>query len=92
MSTSELPYLAQGPLAEAFAEQSKDFAFLYDRGTFAAWVGTRWSIGDPENLLLKRAVNTYLGGCSRNTQSHPAKMITAACWLTRVSVKVSWTK
>lgn len=60
--TIELPYLAQGPLAEAFGEQTKDFAFLYDRGTFAAWVGTRWSIGDPENLLLKRAVNTYLGG------------------------------
>ena len=59
---SDLPYLAQGPLAEAFAEESHDFAFLYDRGTFAAWVGTRWSIGDPENLLLKRAVNTYLGG------------------------------
>ena len=59
---SDLPYLAQGPLAEAFAEQTKDFAFLYDRGTFAAWVGTRWSIGDPENLLLKRAVNNYLGG------------------------------
>lgn len=59
---TDLPYLAQGPLAEAFAEQTKDFAFLYDRGTFAAWVGTRWSIGDPENLLLKRAVNTYLGG------------------------------
>jgi|GEM_PF-5063321 len=59
---SDLPYLAQGPLAEAFADQSSDFAFLYDRGTFAAWVGTRWSIGDPENLLLKRAVNNYLGG------------------------------
>jgi len=62
MSTTDLPYLAQGPLAEAFAEQTNDFAFLYDRGTFAAWVGTRWSIGDPENLLLKRAVNNYLGG------------------------------
>lgn len=60
--TTALPYLAQGPLAEAFAEQSKDFAFLYDRGTFAAWVVTRWSIADPENLLLKRAVNSYLGG------------------------------
>jgi len=60
--TFDLPYLAQGPLAEAFAEQSKDFAFLYDRGVFAAWVGTRWSIGDPGDLLLKRAVNSYLGG------------------------------
>jgi len=61
-TVTELPYLAQGPLAEAFAEQTKDFAFLYDRGTFAAWVGTRWSIGDPGDLLLKRAVNSYLGG------------------------------
>lgn len=60
--STELPYLAQGPLAEAFVEQTNDFAFLYDRGTFAAWVGTRWSIGDPGDLLLKRAVNSYLGG------------------------------
>jgi putative DNA primase/helicase len=59
---TELPYLAQGPLADAFAEQSRDFAFLYDRGAFAAWVGTRWSIGDPGDLLLKRAVNSYLSG------------------------------
>src|SRR5215472_2847187 len=59
---TELPYLAQGPLAEAFAEQTRDFAFLYDRGAFAAWVGTRWSIGNPGDLLLKRAVNKYLGG------------------------------
>lgn len=58
----ELPYLAQGPLADAFAEHTRDFAFLYDRGAFAAWVGTRWSIGDPGDLLLKRAVNSYLGG------------------------------
>ena len=35
-TVTELPYLAQGPLAEAFAEQTRDFAFLYDRGTFAA--------------------------------------------------------
>jgi putative DNA primase/helicase len=57
-----LPYLAHGPLAEAFAEQSRDFVFLYDRGTYAAWVGSRWSIGDADGLLLKRAVNSYLSG------------------------------
>lgn len=59
---TDLPYLAQGPLAEAFAEHTQDFAFLYDRGILAAWVGSRWSVGDPQDLLLKRAVNTYLGG------------------------------
>jgi putative DNA primase/helicase len=58
----ELPYLAHGPLAEAFAEQSDDFAFLYDRGVYAAWVGTRWAIGDEDSLLLKRAVGTFLNG------------------------------
>src|SRR5436305_1700393 len=58
----ELPFLAHGPLAESFAEQSRDFAFLYDRGITAAWVGTRWSIGDANDLLLKRAVNSYMGG------------------------------
>jgi putative DNA primase/helicase len=62
MPITELPYLAHGPLAEAFAYQTRDFAFLYDRGITAAWVGTRWSIGDAEDLLLKRAVNSYLGG------------------------------
>jgi hypothetical protein len=61
MSTPELPYLAQGPLADAFAEHTKDFAFLYDRGAFAAWVGTRWSIGDPGDLLLKRAAKRGRG-------------------------------
>jgi P4 family phage/plasmid primase-like protien len=59
---TDLPYLAHGPIAQAFAEQTKDFAFLYDRGTFAAWVGTRWSIGDPMDLKLKGAVNSYLNG------------------------------
>ena len=59
---NDLPFLAQGPLAEAFAEQTQDFAFLYDRGILAAWVGSRWGVGDPQDLLLKRAVNTYLGG------------------------------
>ncbi len=58
----ELPYLAHGPLGESFAEQTQDFCFLYDRGTTAAWVGSRWSIGDPEDLLLKRAVGSYLNG------------------------------
>lgn len=59
---TDLPYLAHGPIAQAFAEQTQDFAFLYDRGVFAAWVGTRWSIGDPMDLKLKGAVNHFLNG------------------------------
>ena len=60
--TNDLPYVAHSPLAQAFVEQTRDFGFLYDRGTTAAWVGSRWSIGDPEDLLLKRAVAAYLNG------------------------------
>ncbi len=56
----QLPYIAHGPLAESFAEQTEDFAFLYDRGTYAAYVQSRWSIGDRHGLLLRKAVNQFL--------------------------------
>jgi putative DNA primase/helicase len=55
----ELPYLAHGPIAQSFAEQTKDFGYLYDRGQSAAWVGSRWSIGDRGDLLLKAAIGEY---------------------------------
>lgn len=56
----ELPYLAHGPIAEAFAERSEDFGYLYDRGQSVAWVGSRWSAGDKGDLLLKGAIGRYL--------------------------------
>jgi putative DNA primase/helicase len=55
-----LPYLAHGPLAEAFAEQSRDFGYLYDRGQSVAYVGSRWSVGDKHDFLLKAAIGKYL--------------------------------
>ena len=57
---SELPFLAHGPIAQAFAEQTRDFAYLYDRGQSVAWVGSRWSVGDKGDLLLKAAIGSYL--------------------------------
>jgi putative DNA primase/helicase len=69
---ADLPYIAQASIAEAFAEQTRDFAFLYDRGTFAAWVGTRWSIGDPQDLKLKGAVNSYMSGLYPQYETVPA--------------------
>lgn len=57
---SSLPFLAHGPIAQAFAEQTRDYAFLYDRGQSAAWRGSRWVMGDKHDLLLKGSVNTFL--------------------------------
>lgn len=59
MATIELPYLAHGPIGQAFAEQSKDFGYLYDRGQSIAWVKSRWSVGDKGDLLLKAAIGDY---------------------------------
>jgi putative DNA primase/helicase len=58
--TSDLPYLAHAPIAQAFAEQTEDFGYLYDRGQSVAWVGSRWSVGDKGDLLLKAAIGSYL--------------------------------
>lgn len=55
----ELPYLAHGPIGQAFAEQSQDFGYLYDRGQSIAWVKSRWSVGDKGDLLLKAAISDY---------------------------------
>ena len=44
----ELPYLAHGPIAQAFAEQSEDYGYLYDRGQSIAsgWFPlVRWRQG-----------------------------------------------
>jgi putative DNA primase/helicase len=56
---TELPYLAHGPIGQAFAEQSQDFGYLYDRGQSVAWVKSRWSVGDKGDLLLKAAIGDY---------------------------------
>ena len=61
MST-DLPYLAHGPIGQAFAEQSQDFGYLYDRGQSVAWVKSRWSVGDKGDLLLKAAIGRLLHG------------------------------
>lgn len=57
--TSDLPYLAHGPIGQVFAEQSQDFGYLYDRGQSVAWVKSRWSVGDKGDLLLKAAISDY---------------------------------
>ena len=57
---SSLPFIAHGPIAQAFAEQTRDYAFLYDRGQSAAWRGSRWVLGDKHDLLLKGSVNAFL--------------------------------
>jgi putative DNA primase/helicase len=65
----ELPFLAHGPIAQAFAEQNTDFGYLYDRGQPAAWVGSRWSVGDKQDLLLRAAIGDF---CTELYLQYPA--------------------
>jgi putative DNA primase/helicase len=64
-----LPFLAQGPIAQAFAEQCQDFGYLYDRSQMVAFVRSRWAVGDADDLLLRAAIGTY---CNRLFNSYPA--------------------
>src|ERR1700683_441852 len=66
---TELPYLAHSPIAQAFAEQSQDYGYCYDRGQSIAWVGSRWSVGDRDDLLLRAAIGSF---CNRLYASYPA--------------------
>jgi putative DNA primase/helicase len=56
---TELPFLAHGPVAQAFAAQCEDFGYLYDRGQHVAWVKSRWSVGDKGDLLLRAAIGDF---------------------------------
>jgi putative DNA primase/helicase len=67
---TELPYLAHGPVAQAFAEQSEDYGYLYDRGQSIAWVGSRWSVGDKGDLLLRAAIGEF---CNRLYALYPVE-------------------
>jgi len=67
---TELPYLAHGPVAQAFAEQSQDYGYLYDRGQSIAWVGSRWSVGDKGDLLLRAAIGEF---CNRLYGLYPVE-------------------
>lgn len=65
----ELPYLAHGPIAQAFAESTQDFGYLYDRAQSVAWVNSRWSVGDKGDLLLKGAIAEF---CTDLFRQYPA--------------------
>jgi putative DNA primase/helicase len=66
---TELPFLAQSSIAQAFAGQCPDFGYLYDRSQMVGFVGSRWAVGDSGDLLLKAAIGSY---CNRLFNSYPA--------------------
>jgi P4 family phage/plasmid primase-like protien len=56
-----LPKLVHSEIARSFLEENEDFVCVYDQcAETAAWVGTRWAIGDPKDYLLRRALRDYL--------------------------------
>lgn len=64
-----LPYLATGPVGQHFADTCQDFGFLYDRGQSVAFVKSRWSVGDKNDLLLRAAIADH---CTNLYLQYPA--------------------
>jgi hypothetical protein len=56
-----LPKLVHSEIARGFLEENENFVCVYDQGAeTAAWVETRWAIGDAKDYLLRRALRDYL--------------------------------
>jgi P4 family phage/plasmid primase-like protien len=58
---SDLPKLVHSEVARSFVADTEDFVCVYDQNAeTAAWVNTRWTIGDKGDYLLRRALRDYL--------------------------------
>ena len=56
-----LPKMVHSEIARSFVEETEDFVCVYDDDAkTAAWVTTRWAIGDKGDYLLRRALRDYL--------------------------------
>ncbi len=53
--------MVHSEIARSFVEETEDFVCVYDDDAkTAAWVTTRWAIGDKGDYLLRRALRDYL--------------------------------
>lgn len=57
-----LPRMTHADIARDFIAENEDFCTVYNapHSPIAAWVGTRWDIGDDGGRLLRKAVRTHL--------------------------------
>jgi P4 family phage/plasmid primase-like protien len=57
-----LPRMTHADIARDFTAENEDFCTVYNapRSPIAAWVGTRWDIGDDGGRLLRKAIRFHL--------------------------------
>jgi len=57
-----LPRMTHADIAQDFIAENEDFCTVYNapRSPTAAWVGTRWDVGDDGGRLLRKAVRAHL--------------------------------
>jgi hypothetical protein len=57
-----LPRRTRADIAQDFVAENEDFCTVYNapHSPVAAWVGTRWDIGDDGSRLLRKAVRAHL--------------------------------
>jgi len=57
-----LPRMTHADIARDFIAENEDFCTVYNapRSPIAAWVGTRWDVGDDGCRLLRKAVRAHL--------------------------------
>jgi hypothetical protein len=57
-----LPRMTHADIARDFIAENEDFCTVYNapRSPIAAWVGTRWDVGDDGGRLLRKAVRAHL--------------------------------
>jgi P4 family phage/plasmid primase-like protien len=90
-----LPKLVHSEIARGFLEENEDFVCVYDQGAeTAAWVGTRWAIGDAKDYLLRRALRDYLNKLyplypePENPKSDPRRTLLQSPFLNYVLAEV----
>ncbi len=90
-----LPKLVHSEIARGFLEENEDFVCVYDQGAeTAAWVGTRWAIGDAKDYFLRRALRDYLNKLyplypePENPKSDPRRTLLQSPFLNYVLAEV----
>jgi P4 family phage/plasmid primase-like protien len=62
-----LPRMTHADIARDFIAENEDFCTVYNapRSPIAAWVGTRWDVGDDGSRLLRKAIRAHLDALYR---------------------------
>ncbi len=86
----KLPPMTHADVARDFVAKRDDFVTLYDQeNETAVWLpGTRWSLGDPKDGLLRKAIRNHLNGLFERYDDPKRTALKAAPFVTGVLSEV----